>query len=365
MSRPHGLYSRSGALERVSYRRSTTRYISRGMKAVALNYSTRELCERDIPRPSIERDEEVLFRVREVGICGTDRDLASFRLMFPPPSEDYLVLGHESLGEVIQAGTGAGAFQPGDYVVPFVRRPCYPRCHWCKVSRRDLCGSGSYTERGIAGAHGYFTELAVDNASDLIRIPLNIKEHAVLIEPLSVVEKALGNALRIHPGAPETALVMGAGAIGLLTAMTLRARGLAVTVCSLEPPNSSRARLVAEAGAEYRTRPEGPHDIVIEAAGAAEAAKTALQVLAPNGVMVILGVNKPVEVPGLQLIVRNQAVVGSVNAAPGDFTKAVSDLALFPLGVLRGMIEREPWSAFRATLTGPLRPSPKIVHVAD
>jgi threonine dehydrogenase-like Zn-dependent dehydrogenase len=336
------------------------------MRAVALDYSNRSLIERDISDPVLRGDGDVLFRVREVGICGTDRDLASFRLLFPPQGDDYLVLGHECVGEVVQVGGAVTSVSVGDIVVPIVRRPCAPPCGWCASKRRDLCSSGRYTERGIVGAHGYFTEMAVDAAEDLVVIPVSLRDSAVLIEPLSVVEKAIGNALRLHPGTPETALVIGAGAVGLLSVMALRARGLAVTVTSLEPGHSPRAQLAQAAGAEYVAQPSKQgFDLIIEAAGASQAAQTALDALAPAGVWIALGVNRPVEVPMLQLILRNQVIAGSVNAAPSDFAEAVHDLSRFPGAVLQQMIEREPWTTFRSTLVGPLRASPKIVHRMD
>jgi threonine dehydrogenase-like Zn-dependent dehydrogenase len=229
-----------------------------------------------------------------------------------------------------------------------------------------MCSSGDYSERGIVGAHGYFTELAVDSAADLVCIPAELIDIAVLVEPLSVVEKAIGSAMRLHPGTPESALVLGAGTVGLLTAMALRARGLAVTVVSVEPRGSERARLVEHAGVAYEGDvKECRFDVVIEAAGAAEAALAGLRALAPGGVLVILGVSDAVPVPMLQLILNNQVVVGSVNAAVSDFEKAVNDLQRFPAGVLGRMISRERWSAYRSTLLGPLREAPKVVHVVD
>jgi glucose 1-dehydrogenase len=334
------------------------------VKAIALDYSARELVERDVPEPSLTGYRDVLFRVREVGVCGTDRDLAAFRLEFPPPGCDYLVLGHECVGEVLKSS--GDDFAPGDVVVPIVRRPCPLPCQWCATGRRDMCSSGQYRERGIVGAHGYFTEVAVDSAADLVRIPSELVGVAVFVEPLSVVEKAIGNGLRLHPGAPESALVIGAGTVGLLAGMALHARGLDVTVLSLEPSTSDRARLVEEAGVAYRNDVEGSSfDIVIEAAGPAEAALAGLRALAPGGVLVVLGVNDAVGIPMLQLILKNQVVVGSVNAAESDFRTAVDDLRRFPRGVLRRMISRERWSTHRSTLLGPLREAPKVVHVVD
>ena len=333
------------------------------MKAVALNYSTRRLEERDIAEPQIVDPDDVLLQIREVGICGTDRDLAAFRLAFPPGGDDYLVLGHECVAEVVRTGPAVTAVSTGDIVVPIVRRPCTPPCKWCATGRRDLCSSGQYRERGIVGAHGYFTELAVDRATDLVRIPENLSEHAVLIEPLSVVEKAVTNASRLHPGHPESALILGAGPVGLLAAMLLKIRGFSVDICSLEPANSGRACLAEAAGAIYRNEPDRTYDVVIEAVGREGVGERGLNALGPNGVIVMLGAAKSLQVHLLQLILRNQVIVGSVNASPADFRAAVDDLGRFPPDVLSRMIEREPASAFRSTLTGPLRSSPKIVHV--
>lgn len=341
------------------------------MRSIALDYTARELGERDLPEPAITGPRDVLFKIKEIGICGTDRDLSSFKLAFPPPKEGFLVLGHECVGEVLQAGSAA--FTPGDIVVPLVRRPCAPPCPWCAPDclgpdrlgndRRDLCATGHYTERGISGEHGYFTELAVDTESNLVRIPAALAEHAVLIEPLSVVEKAIETAFRLHPGQPESALILGAGTIGLLAAMTLAQTPVSVTVSSLEPAGSQRARLVEQTGAAYRTKPEGQFDLVIEAAGAPQAAASGLSALGAGGVLVILGASVNLEISTLQMIVRNQIVVGSVNAAPAHFRSAVNRLSRFPAAVLRSMIAREPASSYRSTLTGPLRPTPKIVHV--
>jgi threonine dehydrogenase-like Zn-dependent dehydrogenase len=198
----------------------------------------------------------------------------------------------------------------------------------------------------------------------LVTVPVAYQEFAVLVEPLSVVEKAVSSAFRLHPGAPSTALVLGAGAVGLLSAMVLRNRGLDVTVLSLEPEDSERARLAREAGAEYVcSLADRVFDVVIEAAGAPAAALVALKAIGPAGVFVVLGVTESVEVPMLPLILRNQVVAGSVNAAPRDFIAAVEDLARFPAKVLSRMIAREPWDTFRSTLLGPLSGTPKVVHV--
>src|SRR3954451_15889336 len=131
------------------------------MWALSIDYERRDLVERDVREPVCSAADEVLFRVREVGICGTDRELASFRLGHGPEGDSYLIPGHEAVGEVIESGNAASRVRKGSIVVPAVRRPCIPACRSCARHRRDLCVSGRYTERGIFGAHGYFTELAV------------------------------------------------------------------------------------------------------------------------------------------------------------------------------------------------------------
>src|SRR5436190_10153283 len=112
------------------------------MKAVALNYTRREVEERDVAEPQLTAADDVLLRILEIGICGTDRDLASFRICFPSHGSEYLVLGHECLAQVMKTGPAVTGLQPDDIVVTIVRRPCHPPCRWCAHGRRDLCETG-------------------------------------------------------------------------------------------------------------------------------------------------------------------------------------------------------------------------------
>ena len=108
------------------------------MRAVALDFERRSLVEREVPTPEIARDDHVLFRVVEVGVCGTDRELVSFRLGYPPEGESFLVLGHEAAGRVIEVGAGVASLRAGDCVVPMIRRGCSPPCPCCARRRCDL-----------------------------------------------------------------------------------------------------------------------------------------------------------------------------------------------------------------------------------
>ncbi len=334
------------------------------MRAIGLDYERKQLVETRIPAPERRGSDEVLFRVHEVGVCGTDRELAAFRLGYPPAGESFLVLGHEALGRVEEVGTGVRGLQRGDWVVPMIRRACSPPCPSCARGRRDLCVSGRAPERGIFGWHGYFTEWAVDRAEDLVAIPAELAECAVLLEPLSVVEKAIERALRLAETPPATALVLGAGPIGLLAALCLLHRGLRVWLHSLETPDHPRVRLAESAGIAYVAQPEHKADLIVEATGSAEAAFAALQWLAPAGVCALLGApNAAGPMPFLDMIVKNQVVFGSVNAAPQSFQSAVEDLQRFDRRLLRAMIHRVPASAFRQTIPDPAPRAAKTVHV--
>jgi len=335
------------------------------MRVAGLDYQQRQVVVRDASEPTLGGANEALFRVQESGICGSDRELAAFRHGYPPPGEDFLILGHEALGQVVEIGPAVAGLRPGDWVVPMVRRPCHPPCPSCARGRRDLCVSGRYTETGIFGRHGYLREFAVDAESDLIRVPAGLASCAVLIEPLSVVEKAVETALRIHEPGARFALVLGAGPVGMLAALILSLRGLEASVYSLEPPDHPRARLAERAGVRYLTRLEGVSaDVVIEATGSAAAAFAGFDALAALGVYCILGSpNASGEVPFTELMRHNKTVFGSVNAGPEAFALAVADLARLDRGVLSGMIQRASLAAIRETVSAPPPAAVKIVHV--
>jgi threonine dehydrogenase-like Zn-dependent dehydrogenase len=134
---------------------------------------------------------QALLHVWEVGICGTDREIASFQHGEPPSGSDYLVIGHESVAEVVETGAEVRLLRPGDIVVPLVRGPCHhSSCLACRANRPDFCITGDYQERGIQPAHGFLTEFVTEDEAYLVRIPHAVADVAVLVEPFSVVAKA-------------------------------------------------------------------------------------------------------------------------------------------------------------------------------
>src|SRR5215471_10415202 len=139
------------------------------MQALAVIPSQKRLDLLDIPEPKLQGATDVLLKVHEVGLCGTDREIASFEYGDPPTGADHLILGHESLGEVVEVGQEVHSLRPGDLVVAMVRRPCpHAECRPCRAGRPDFCLTGDYTERGIKGADGFLTDYVVYDVFFLI-----------------------------------------------------------------------------------------------------------------------------------------------------------------------------------------------------
>jgi threonine dehydrogenase-like Zn-dependent dehydrogenase len=293
---------------------------------------------------------EVLIRVRQVGICGTDRELIRAHFGSAPPGEDALVLGHEMLGEVAAVGRGVPDVVPGELVTATVRRP--DGCPACLAGQPDMCQWLDYTERGIAGQHGFMTETVVEDARWVVGVPRELAHIGILTEPLSVVEKALRQAnliqRRIASWNPKTALVIGAGPIGLLGTLLLRSHGLEVVTVARRPAPHTASEIVAASGARYVSVQETPLpeiagdlppiDLILEASGQSQPAFAAMELLGNNGVLVLLsgtGGNSEMTVPtdriNRGLLAGNKVVVGSVNSAREDFELAVADLGRFEL----------------------------------
>jgi glucose 1-dehydrogenase len=293
---------------------------------------------------------EVLIRVRQVGICGTDRELIHGSFGTAPSGAASLVLGHEMLGKVEAVGPEVFDFTPGQLVTATVRRP--DGCPTCEAGQPDMCQWLEYTERGIAGLHGFMTESVVEDVRWVIGVPHELAHVGVLLEPLSVVEKALRQATliqrRIHSWNPQTALVFGAGPIGLLGTLLLRSRGMEVVTMARRPGPHLVSEIVEAAGARYvgmhlqeTSIPEvaaalPPIDLIFEATGSAAPSFAAMEILGNNGVLVLLsGASGPAEltVPAAaingSLLRGNKVVVGSVNSAREDFEAGVEDLTSF------------------------------------
>ena len=320
------------------------------MRAMAVFPDTRDVRIVDVPSPTSSGESEVLVRVREVGICGTDREICAFHYGTPPAGSASLILGHEAIGEVVQVGPAVRTVKSGDLVAMTVRRPCAaPDCMACRAGRQDFCMTGAFRERGIKEANGYMTELVVEDERYVVPVPPMLADVAVLIEPLTIAAKASVGLEVIHQQSPWErtllrALVLGAGPIGLLATMMLVARNIDTVVYSREPADSDRARVVRSLGAVYVSG-TGPRsvrrsvdrfDIIFEAVGTAHLAFTALHALAPNGVCIFSGVPgrcSPIEIDldsiMRNIVLNNQLLFGTVNAARSTFEISVRQLEQF------------------------------------
>jgi threonine dehydrogenase-like Zn-dependent dehydrogenase len=334
------------------------------MRSVVLDFERRLLLEQELPEPHLQTPSDIRFRIHEVGVCGTDRELAAFRMRPRERDARRIAIGHEALGQVLECGSAVRGLAPGDWVVPTVRRACKPPCSSCARGRSDLCRTFEYSERGIFNLDGYFTEFAVDDESYLVRIPEALVPFAVLLEPLSIVEKCAARIEALRQTDGRDALVLGLGPVGMLAAMVLGLRGYSVTVLSLEPEDHPRVALLARAGVRYTRSLSGRWDVIVEAAGSAPLALAAVKYLGSCGVFVTLGAQRTTgEISFIDLIVGNQTIAGIVNASRGAFEDGVRDLAALPGSALEGMIRRFGFSDYRRTLLEPAAGEPKCVHV--
>jgi glucose 1-dehydrogenase len=120
------------------------------MRAIAVTPTEKKVSIIDQPEPTISSPTDVKLRMIEAGVCGTDREICAFEYGTPPPGTADLVIGHESLGEVVEVGPKVSRVKIGDLVVPMVRRPCpHDYCPACRAGHQDFCFTGDFTERGI------------------------------------------------------------------------------------------------------------------------------------------------------------------------------------------------------------------------
>jgi threonine dehydrogenase-like Zn-dependent dehydrogenase len=289
----------------------------------------------------------VLVDVVRVGVCGTDHEIIDATFGTAPPGEDELVLGHEVFGRVAAVGAGVDGWQVGEFVTDTVRRP--GGCDPCRSGQADFCDDLRYTEFGIIGRHGFMTEQFVEEPERLVRVPAHLESTGILTEPLSVVEKALQQATliqrRIEGWQPKTALIIGAGPIGLLGTLLLRARGMqTLTVARRLAPNRPAA-IVDAAGGRYASVRETPLaelvagmppiDLIFECSGATGMVADAALALGNNGVLVLLGITPagllPIDLGAINrgFVLGNKVMVGSVNSSKIHFEAAVADLQRF------------------------------------
>jgi threonine dehydrogenase-like Zn-dependent dehydrogenase len=313
----------------------------------------------DVPPPD-PAEGALLVKGRAIGICGTDLEIIDGGYGEAPPGKDWFVLGHESLGEVAEAPPGSG-FAAGDLVVGVVRRPDPEPCDYCADGQWDMCRNGTYTECGIKQQDGYAREEYRLDPQFAVRVDSRLGELGVLLEPMSVVAKACMHGMHIlrRSGVPaRTALITGAGPIGLLAALVTRQAGLETYVVDIVD-SGPKPDLVRELGAHYhagsaRDLPIAP-DAVIECTGVGAVLRDAGAKAAPGAVIALTGISaapSALEVDlnafNKHMVLSNKVLFGSVNASRAHYDAAAGALASADPAWLKCLITRrvpiEKWS---------------------
>jgi threonine dehydrogenase-like Zn-dependent dehydrogenase len=320
------------------------------MRALTVKPGTPNSIQLDTVGPPPESDGSVLVRALALGICGTDREIVAGGYGWAPDGQDRLILGHESLGRVEAAPEGCG-FAKGDLVAGIVRRPDPVPCPACAAGAWDMCRNGQYTERGIKQRNGYGSEYFRVETDFLIKLDPSLDILGVLIEPTSVVAKAWEHVMRIGNRAPawtpRTALVTGAGPVGLLAAMIGAQRGLDMHVLDRNR-EGPKPKLVKALGATFHTTLDGLcPDIVIECTGAPTVILDVMGRTAPDGIVCLAGVSSggrklSFDIGNLNraMVLENHVVFGSVNANRDHYAAAAEALAKADRKWLAGLITR-------------------------
>jgi threonine dehydrogenase-like Zn-dependent dehydrogenase len=333
------------------------------MKAITVEPHKPETARlEDIPEPDVHAG-SVLVEAIAVGVCGTDVEIVEGKYGWAPRGKNRLVLGHESLGRVLDPGPSS-ALQKGDLVVGIVRRPDPVPCSNCAVGEWDMCRNGQYTERGIKEIDGFMSERWRIEPEYAMKVDRSLGLLGVLLEPTTVVTKAWEQVSAVGQRAfwdPRTVLVTGAGPIGLLAALVGKQHGLEVHVLD-RAESGPKPELVRALGATYHTGAVSgvgfEPDVIVECTGVGQLIADAIQAVAPGGVVCLTGVGSGGRTVGLttadaasNVVLRNNVVVGSVNANKRHWYRAGQVLARAdPAWLARLITRREPPEEFMRAL---------------
>jgi threonine dehydrogenase-like Zn-dependent dehydrogenase len=307
----------------------------------------------EVPDPEPAAD-ELLVDALALGVCGTDREIARGEYGWAPPQRDRLILGHESLGRVVRAPRDSD-FESGDLVVGVVRRPDPVPCGACAHGEFDMCRNGRYTERGIKEIDGYGSQRWCVETDFAVRLDPRLEHVGMLMEPTTVVCKAWEQAQRVGERAwfePERVLVTGAGPIGLLAALLAVQKGLDTHVLD-RVVDGPKPGIVKALGATYHhddvceVAGKLQPDVVIEATGAGPVVFGAIENTGAYGIVCLTGVSPSGRTLRIdagdvnrEIVLENDAVVGSVNANLRHYHQAAAALAKADVDWLAGLITR-------------------------
>lgn len=332
------------------------------MKAITVEPKNLESARwEDIPEPHVQEG-SVLVESVAVGVCGTDVEIVEGKYGWAPPGKSRLVLGHESLGRVADPGP-TSSLKKDDLVVGIVRRPDPLPCPSCAVGEWDMCRNGQYTERGIKQIDGFMSERWRIEPEYAMKIDSSLGLLGVLLEPATVVAKAWEQVRAVGQRAfwePRHVLVTGAGPIGLLAALIGVQHGLDVHVLD-RVESGPKPDIVRALGATYHSgtvASVGFHpDVIIECTGVGPVVSDSVQGIASGGIVCLTGVGSGGRASGAtadiaaEIVLKNNVVVGSVNANKRHWYQATEALARADRSWLERLISRrEPPENFAIAL---------------
>ena len=307
----------------------------------------------EVAEPSLE-DGPLLIEALALGVCGTDLEIVEGRYGSAPPGRERLILGHETIGRVLEAPRG-GDLAPGDLIVGIVRRPDPVPCPCCAVGEWDMCRNGRYTERGIKERDGYCSERYRIDPTFAVKVDPKLGRLGVLLEPASVLAKAWEHIERIGLRAhwePRRVLVTGAGPIGMLAALMGVQRGLEVHLLD-RVAEGSKPALARELGAIYHVGEsfecgaDSGMDVVIECTGIGEVVLDAIRCGAPGGIVCLTGMSSghrelALDIAGLNrsMVLENDVIFGSVNSNRRHYEAGADALLRADAGWLGRLISR-------------------------
>lgn len=265
----------------------------------------------DVPDPEPGPD-DVRILVRGVGLCGSD--ISVFSGKWKAPSLPW-IMGHEAFGTIEAVGQRVSAMRMGEVVVVEPNIACF-ECAQCRLGRTSACERRQSVGMNRAGALA--ERLVVPGR---FAWPVTLREPATLVcvEPFTVVETALR---RLRRPLPEVALVVGAGAQGVLMCVALLRRGIRVQVVDV---NQDRAQFALGLGAEREAMDER-FDLVVDTVGSPESNRTAVGRAAVSATLLVLGLDaRPLELTSQTLVRRQLEVRGSLTYDhPADFRETIA-----------------------------------------
>ena len=283
---------------------------------------------RVVERPSPEPGPgQVAVDVAFCGICGSDLHFRDVPALFPAGT----VPGHEFSGSIGELGEGVEGWNAGDRVCVLPFAQC-GECAACLAGTEQVCATAIANGVGLGtGRPGGYADRVVVDARMLFALPEAVDDRAgTLVEPLAVAVHAHARA-RPEPG--DTLTVIGAGPIGLLTALVARERGCEVVVVSRNPARARRAEqlglaTVTPEDAVAVARAGAQPAVVLECAGTGSALGLALELVAPLGRVVIVGVApEPFALDSIPVIFKEVEIRGSFIYGRDDFHAAIDLLA--------------------------------------